>query len=171
VNRRHGVKGQADRFGAALARIDRFDDATRLVSDATRELGVASCRVVMRPQDDVATTGEVAFPVIGRQGRFATLVCAGATAAHHRDLALIAMYLSVWCTEHGIGASHDALTRRQMQIAELAALGKTNAEIGAALGITVNTVKARLKQVFERLGVANRTALATELRRRTPPST
>ncbi len=59
---------------------------------------------------------------------------------------------------------HDALTPRQSEIAQLAALGHTNAEIAAALGISINTVKARLKEVFERLDVCNRTELANVLR-------
>ncbi len=53
---------------------------------------------------------------------------------------------------------------RQRQIAELAALGQTNDEIARALAISVNTVKARLKEVFERLDVRNRTELALEMR-------
>jgi DNA-binding CsgD family transcriptional regulator len=152
-----------NRLGVELSRIDRFDDATRLVCEKTRALGIEGCRVVMQANDEAAVAAEVAFPVIGRQGWFATIVCGGATAAHQRELAMIAMHLSVWCTVRGIGGSNDALTPRQLEIAELAALGQTNAEIAAALGISINTVKARLKEVFERLGVCNRTELAHEL--------
>jgi DNA-binding NarL/FixJ family response regulator len=38
------------------------------------------------------------------------------------------------------------------------------AEIAEALAISINTVKARLKESFERLGVDNRTELANVLR-------
>jgi len=39
--------------------------------------------------------------------------------------------------------------------------GKTNDEMAGALGITTRTVEAHLARLFERLGVASRTELAT----------
>ena len=64
----------------------------------------------------------------------------------------------------GIGAvpkrpADMQLGPRQHQIAELAAHGHTNDEIATMLGISVNTVKGRLKEVFEILEVRNRTEL------------
>jgi DNA-binding NarL/FixJ family response regulator len=56
--------------------------------------------------------------------------------------------------------SMTSLGRRQREVAELAALGYRNAEIAAELGISINTVKARLKEVFEAFAVRNRTELA-----------
>ncbi len=49
---------------------------------------------------------------------------------------------------------------RQRECAKLAVRGLTNREIGELLGISINTVKARLKEVFHRLDVTNRTELA-----------
>ncbi len=54
----------------------------------------------------------------------------------------------------------DRLTPRQRQIASLVARGLTNHEIGVAFGVSINTVKKHLKQVFAQLDVANRTELA-----------
>jgi len=62
----------------------------------------------------------------------------------------------------------ERLTPRQQQIAELAALGQTNEEIAETLAISVNTVKSRLKEVFERLDVRNRTELANVMYRPRP---
>jgi len=155
------VKRREDALGEELARVVHFDEAAQLVCDATRRLGIAACRIVVQATCE-AGAGEVAFPVVGRQGRFATIVCEGALPEHQRHLAMLAMYLSVWCTERGIGAT-NALTRRQTEIAQLAALGQSNAEIAVTLAISINTVKARLKEVFERLGVCNRTELANAL--------
>lgn len=156
------MKRRETELGDELARVVHFDDAAQLVYEATRRLGIVACRIVVHAAHEV-TAGEVAFPVVGRQGRFATIVCEGASAEQQRHLAMLAMYFSVWCTERGIGATHT-LTRRQTEIAELAALGQSNAEIAATLAISINTVKARLKEVFERLGVCNRTELANALR-------
>ena len=58
------------------------------------------------------------------------------------------------------------LTERQAELALLVAQGMSNAEIGAQLGIKPATVKKHLEQVYERLGVANRTQLAVLVMRR-----
>ncbi len=50
------------------------------------------------------------------------------------------------------------LTRRQVQVLELISGGATNQEIALKLGISENTVKSHLKQVFEALRVTKRTA-------------
>jgi len=109
----------------------------------------------------------LAIPVIGPQGWFATVLygtLAPCSVALERDLAMVATHLSVWCTAHGVGPVPDVggrcLGPGQHRIAKLAATGLTNPEIADALGISVNTVKLRLKQVFERFGVDNRTELA-----------
>jgi DNA-binding NarL/FixJ family response regulator len=61
------------------------------------------------------------------------------------------------------------LTPRQHRIARLAASGYTNEDIAEALAISVNTVKARLKQAFERLDVTNRIELAGVIKLHAPP--
>jgi DNA-binding CsgD family transcriptional regulator len=153
-----------NRLAQELEAAVRFDDAARIVCEAAVRFGIPSCRVVMGPVD-----GDPTMPVIGHDGWFATLVCDALDTSHKRELAMLAMYLSVWCAGRAIGSALDAsLTPRQTEIAELAAVGHTNAEIAASLGISVNTVKARLKEVFERLGVCNRTELANALRQTAP---
>lgn len=150
--------------GDALSRADRLDDAMRVVRDALRRIGVPDCEV----QFATVSAGDshrLAVPLLGPHGWFATLVCScdhALTPALEREVALLATYLSVWCTVHRIAQRGDdvQLTPRQLEIAELAARGETNAEIAQRLGISVNTVKVRLKQVFERLDVCNRTELA-----------
>jgi DNA-binding CsgD family transcriptional regulator len=95
-----------------------------------------------------------------------------ATRARARDVAELAAHLSVWCAQHGIG-SVDVMPRatlgpRQRRVADLAMRGLRNGAIAAELGISVNTVKARLKEVFVRLGVRDRTALVRALPRLAP---
>lgn len=55
------------------------------------------------------------------------------------------------------------LTPRELQIAELVAEGLTNAEIGASLWITENSVKQALKRMFRKLDVSARTELVAKL--------
>jgi DNA-binding NarL/FixJ family response regulator len=53
------------------------------------------------------------------------------------------------------------LSPREMEVVGLVVEGRTNDEIGAALGIGAKTVETHLARVFERFDVASRTELAT----------
>jgi predicted ATPase/DNA-binding CsgD family transcriptional regulator len=55
------------------------------------------------------------------------------------------------------------LTRAEAEVAELAASGLTNSQIGEQLFMSRTTVKRHLSRVFAQLGVANRTELARAL--------
>ena len=57
----------------------------------------------------------------------------------------------------------DRLTPRELQIAELVALGRTNAEIGNELWITENSVKQALKRMFRKLEVSSRAEMVAQL--------
>jgi DNA-binding CsgD family transcriptional regulator len=179
----------------ALRGAERFVDAARAVCHEAARRGVRACAVMLHREngepyvvvDNVAELSDerrlagdfhieapLACPVIGANGTFGSIVFAGAAPELERDLLMISTHLSVWCTEHRIGAvpdtsPRDQLTVRQRQIALLAATGRTNLEIAYDLQLSLNTVKVRLKQAFDRLGVVNRTELANVLRREAPP--
>ena len=53
------------------------------------------------------------------------------------------------------------LTRRELDVVRLVVEGRSNDEIAAALGIGPKTVETHLGRIFERLGIASRTELAT----------
>lgn len=63
----------------------------------------------------------------------------------------------------------DRLTPRELEIANLVAQGRTNAEIGAELWITENSVKQALKRMFRKLEVSTRTELVAKLSDREAP--
>ncbi|MCC5639225.1 LuxR C-terminal-related transcriptional regulator [Nostoc sp. CHAB 5844] len=89
------------------------------------------------------------------------------------DLSAVCLHLSVWMTAlrltHAISTQQhypfrsDRLTPRERQIADLVALGRTNAEIGNELWITENSVKQALKRMFRKLNVSSRTEMIAQI--------
>jgi DNA-binding CsgD family transcriptional regulator len=82
------------------------------------------------------------------------------------DLSAVCLHLSVWAAT--VRSQHqplrsDLLTPRELQIAELVALGRTNAEIGTELWITENSVKQALKRMFRKLEVSSRAEMVAQL--------
>jgi len=57
----------------------------------------------------------------------------------------------------------NLLTPRELQIADLVASGRTNAEIGNELWIAENSVKQALKRMFRKLGVSSRAEMVAQL--------
>lgn len=156
------------RLGERLARAEALGEAERIVRDAARALGFSRCELVPCNVVRKHACG-ISVPVLGHRGIVATLACLAdepVPRAAERQVAMLAMQVSVWWTTHAVDDQWRlaALTPRQREIARLAASGCTNAHIADRLAISVNTVKLRLKQVFERLGVNNRTELANVLR-------
>lgn len=60
------------------------------------------------------------------------------------------------------------LTPRELEVAQLLALGHTNVEIAEILFLSVRTVEHHRSQVFRKLGVRSRAALVQKLSRRPP---
>lgn len=90
------------------------------------------------------------------------------------DLSAICLHLSVWMATarsrsvFAVQAQHhsfksDCLTPRELEIAQLVALGRTNAEIGQQLWITENSVKQALKRMFRKLEVSCRAQMVARL--------
>ena len=71
----------------------------------------------------------------------------------------------------GRRASPDDLTDAERRVAELAARGRHNKEIAAALYIGVGTVESHLSHVYRKLGVRSRTELAGRFARPMDPAT
>lgn len=61
-----------------------------------------------------------------------------------------------------------SLTSRENQIADAAARGLTNKQIGAEFGISPETVKRHLASIYAKLGLPGRVALAIHVIRGRP---
>jgi DNA-binding CsgD family transcriptional regulator len=84
------------------------------------------------------------------------------------DLTALAAHVSVRIAQLGIAAPAQdhvlgSLTPRQRAVALLVARGRTNGDIAAALGVSENTVKKHLKDIYARLELDNRTELAAAI--------
>lgn len=85
------------------------------------------------------------------------------------DLSALCLHLSTWLAArqphkdefHSSDASR--LTARETQIASLVARGLTNAQIGAELWITENSVKQALKRMFRKLEVSTRAEMVAKI--------
>jgi DNA-binding NarL/FixJ family response regulator len=66
-------------------------------------------------------------------------------------------------TPEEIEAPH--LSKRQLEVLQGMAQGKTNNEIGADLGVTERTVKAYAQELFDKLGARNRAGAVAEAAR------
>jgi DNA-binding NarL/FixJ family response regulator len=65
-----------------------------------------------------------------------------------------------WCSKGCVRS------RREEDVLALVADGRTNGEIAVALGLRESTVECHLRNLFAKLGVANRTEAAATLHRR-----
>ncbi|MGF7147513.1 DNA-binding NarL/FixJ family response regulator [Sphingomonas zeicaulis] len=68
--------------------------------------------------------------------------------------------------EIALHITDDALTEREAAVLRLVAVGKANKEVARALGLSEETVKAHLKNIFAKLDVADRTHAVTVAVRR-----
>jgi len=127
----------------------------------------------------------MAGPIVSNGGLVGVLGCTrekslpAFDAQDLADISAVSLHLSVWATTvrthqpSGCSSSSDGgviavplaarLTAREREIASLVALGKKNAEVGAELWITENSVKQALKKIFRKLEVSSRTEMAMQL--------
>lgn len=105
--------------------------------------------------------GTIHFARVGDTPSFSShdLASLGAVCTH-----LSACLSALRSQSSPLSSVFKKLTPREVQIANLVAKGLTNAEIGAELWITHNSVKQALKRMFRKLGVSARTEMVAKLR-------
>jgi len=72
----------------------------------------------------------------------------------------VAAQMATWTRGEETHGTMAALTNREMEVLQWVVAGKTNQEIGLALGISEKTVEKHLDAVFKKLGVASRVEAA-----------
>ncbi|HEY3172333.1 MAG TPA: response regulator transcription factor [Thermoanaerobaculia bacterium] len=137
-----------------IARLRRIAPATRILVMATRSADEYVERVLR-----VGAAG-----LVGKQLNFTALlqavraVAAGQVWANRRAQALTLEHL----TDFSAGAAEPEgqLTRREQQIVDGVTRGLRNKEIARQLIISEKTVKSHLNNIFQKLGLEGRFALA-----------
>ncbi|MEU8635991.1 LuxR C-terminal-related transcriptional regulator [Amycolatopsis sp. NPDC048633] len=140
---RLGVLGSLDALTTLLARTGRDADAARVFVSASR------------------VRAELGFP--RRAGEQAELDALG-LATGEAPMSLDDVVAFVRRTRGARGrpsSGWGSLTPTELEVVRLAAEGGTNPEIGARLFMSRGTVKTHLAHVYAKLGIANRTELAT----------
>ena len=147
----------------ALAAADAAESVGATIEAATaRELAGQS----------LAEAGEVERGVHELQQAVAAFERCGAprrAAAIERRLAGLGHRRRHRRTRPGTGATDLAsLTGREREVAHLIADGKTNAEIAAALFLSVKTIETHIRNIFHKLTVSSRVQVARAVERSTP---
>jgi DNA-binding NarL/FixJ family response regulator len=71
-------------------------------------------------------------------------------------------------TELSHAPKPSPLSRRELEVLEMASLGLRNADIAERLGLSVHAIKFHLAAVYKKLGVANRTEAVVSYMRSSP---
>lgn len=105
-------------------------------------------------------------PVYGRPGDIAYFSLGSSTQtleltpAQMLEMQAICQQMHLRYTELSDHAKLPKLSRREIQVLELIAQGKSNTLIGKALGVSPNTIDTLVRRCFEKLGVTSRVEAA-----------
>ena len=141
-------------LAAAYRQINREDEA---MSALKRALDIAMPDRMYMPFVENGDFIQALLEELDHEGRY------------REDIAKIAALYAAYrkATEQirkdSFSGDKPKLTRRELEIAQLAAAGLTNKAIGERLFISENTVKMALKSIYAKLSVNNRTVLGRHL--------
>lgn len=160
-----GVDGVVERLADAVSRIDgdlapaRAAHATALAGDDLEGLEAVTAR--FEEMDALVIAAEAAAQTAALHRRRGMARAAGRWAQRASDLGRRAG--GVATPAMLLAGEAGRLTRRELEVARLAADGLSNAEIAERLFVSARTVENHLHRVYEKLGIAGRDDLATAL--------
>jgi pSer/pThr/pTyr-binding forkhead associated (FHA) protein len=166
--------GRTIRLDHEVGTVGRRDDNSYVIQDPRvsrvhAELRRVASAVIVTDLDSSAGTSVNGEPITGPRslhhgdrvafGPVVTVFEDPAVAAQHEDETLVL----TMPTPEQLDTPH--LSKRQLEVLQGMAQGKTNNEIGADLGVTERTVKAYAQELFDKLGARNRAGAVAEAAR------
>jgi DNA-binding CsgD family transcriptional regulator len=170
VSAGHALRARAE---VLLAAGDPERAAALALDAATGEDAAGACVAAARSRTlagrALASAGQRDRAVAELQQAEARLAASGAERyADEAARELRRLGRRVTRTGRGAGSGELGLTRRELEVARLVTLGRGNREIAAELFVSEKTVETHLSNVFTKLGVTSRAAVAGVLARRLP---
>lgn len=166
--------GRTIRLDEEVGTVGRREDNAYVIQDPRvsrvhAELRRVASAVLVTDLDSSAGTSVNGEPITGPRslhhgdriafGPVVTVFEDPAVAAQHEDETLVL----TMPTRAELDTPH--LSKRQLEVLQGMAQGKTNNEIGADLGVTERTVKAYAQELFDKLGARNRAGAVAEAAR------
>jgi DNA-binding NarL/FixJ family response regulator len=179
---RQGLKSQLllQRGLEVVGEVDRADELAALVERVPIDILLLDLQMERSSLIDISTLGERVIVVVvtasersedalaavraGARGvvfkRFAIETLMDAIGAVSEGHVWIPPALQKHLTERLLEPAEEPLTPREREIVRHVALGLRNAEVADRLSISEVTVKTHLNNIFQKLGLRGRTALA-----------
>jgi DNA-binding NarL/FixJ family response regulator len=161
-----GRRSWVERYSAAATTADALDVALRErphVALVASSVGVDSCSEVTRRLRGVSP--ETRVLVIADDGRVSPRAARSAGAFGFvpkqwpaRDIANAARLVGLGMTVFAPDAEgrHALLSRREREVLDMVAAGKTNREIAARLALSPHTIKDHTSTLYKKVGARNR---------------
>ena len=163
------------RLGAPEVVADRVEELATVVDGELMQARLAHVRALVTGDPTALEVAADRFEAMGALLAAAEASCVAAAAARRDGLARRASaafqraeHLLTGCQGARTpalsqGAAPAALTRREREVAMLAAGGRSSREIAGQLVVSVRTVENHLQRAYEKLGVRGRSDLAAVL--------
>jgi len=145
------------------ARVSRPERALRLAGAASEYRGPGGLSSFAFDGDEYLTAIDSAKTLISRDA--ATEAEFAGQTMDYRTALSYACDVQTAKSAGPVRRDRSALTRRQLEIAVLAADGLTNQEIALRIGIATRTVEVHLENIRERLGIRSRAQIGSWLAR------
>lgn len=154
-----------DAAAQAAASAGAFERAGVLVEAQRSRIAAAGCLVEAGRRDEAVellTLAEQALHEVGAERDRTAAV---------RELRRLGRRVAPRATEPAAaradapGSALAALSEREREVADLVAQGRTNREVADALFLSTKTVETHLRNIFAKLGVSSRTAVASVVER------
>lgn len=156
--------------GTPRSALEQAERAVRCAESAAAAVQASRARIVAGRA--AAAAGDAESAAVWLERAEAELAAMGAIRFRDeaaRELRRLGRHVGARHRRAGGGSGLASLSGRELEIAELVALGRTNREIAGELFLSEKTIESHLRKVFSKLGVSGRVAVAEAVGRERSP--